>query len=195
MPDESVSRTSTIAIVNRTDTRPAPRREATHDLDVRKALRSVAGMAAGQSVTPGRPDSDAAWADGQRQTRWSDWGLVVVGGGMGIVALIVLVLSVLTVSDDSTHRPAPSRSSVAPSATAPSPTEVVPSPTAAVPAPSIAPPPMPAPSIAPPPMPATPTQSAQPAETAPNEIAPRPRPTWVGPRRLHQLFPYLVPAD
>ena len=185
MPDESVSRTSTITIVNRTDTRPAPRQEATHDLDVRKALRSVAGMAAGHSVTPGRPDSDAAWADGQRQTRWSDWGLVVFGGGMGIVALIVLVLSVLTVSDDSTHRPAPPRSSVAPSATAPSPTAVAPSPTAAVPTTS----------NAPPPMPATPTPSAQPAETAPNEIAPRPRPTRIGPRRLHQLFPYLVPAD
>jgi len=184
MPDESVSRTSTITIADRTHTRQAPRREATRDLDVRKAARSVAGMAAGHSFTPGRPDSDAAWADGQRRTRWSDWGLVVFGGGMGIVALIVLVLSVLTVSDDSTHRPAPPRSSVAPSPTTP-PTAVAPSPTAVAPTPS----------IAPPPMPATSTPSAQPAQTAPNEIAPRPRPTRIGPRRLHQLFPYLVPAE
>ena len=69
MPDESVSRTSTITIVDRTDTRPATRREATHDLDVREAVRSVAGLAAGPSSTPGHPDTDAAWIDGQRQKR------------------------------------------------------------------------------------------------------------------------------
>jgi hypothetical protein len=188
MPDESVSctstSTSTSTIVDRTDTRPAPRREATRDLDVRKALRSVAGLAASQSFTPGRPERDAAWPDGQRQTRWSDWGLVVFGGGMGIVALIVLVLSVLTVSDDSTHQPAPPRSSVAPSATTP-PTATAPSPTAVVPSPS----------IAPPPMPATPTSSPQPAQTAPSETAPPPVPARVVPRRLHHLFPNLFPTD
>lgn len=176
MPDESGSPTSTITIVNRSDTRPATRRETTHDLDVREAVRSVAGMAAGQSFTPDQPDSDAAWADGQRQRRWSDWGLVVFGGGMGIIALIVLVVSVLTVSDDSTHQPAPPRSSVAPSA--PSPTAVLSTP-----------------SIAPPPIPAAPTSFPQPADTTPSQTAPPPVPTRVGPRRLHHLFPRLFPAD
>jgi hypothetical protein len=181
MPDESVS--PTITIVDRTDTRPATRRQATHDLDVREAVLSVAGMAAGQPSTPGQPDSDTAWLGRQRQTRFPDWGLVVFGGGMGIVALIVLVVSVLTVSDDSTHQPAPPRSSVAPSA--PSPTAVPPSLTAVAPMPS----------AAPPSMPATPTSSAQPAQTASSAPAAPPVPAGPVPRRLHRLFPRLFPAN
>jgi hypothetical protein len=186
MPDESVSRTSTITIVDRTDTRPAARREATRDLDVREAVRGVAGLAAWQSATSGEPDTDAAWVDGQRQRGWSDRSLVVFGGGMGIVALIVLVVSVLTVSDDSTHQPAPPRSSVTPSATAPptATTPPTPSPTAVAPSPS----------VAPPPMPVTPTPSAQPTATAPSQTAPPPVPAGVVPRRLHRLFPHLFPS-
>jgi hypothetical protein len=183
MPDQSDSRTSTststISIVDRTDTRPATRRDAAHDLDVRQAVRSVAGMAAGQSLTPGQPDSDTAWLDGRRHTGWSDRSLVIFGGGMGIVALIVLVVSVFMVSDDSTH---PARSSVAPSVTAP---PTAPSPTAVTPTPT----------IAPPPMPVAPTSSAQPAATAPSEPAAPPVPARVGPRRLHHLFPHLFPPD
>ena len=177
MPDESVSRTntSTISIVDRTDTRPATRREATHDLDVREAARSVAGMAAGQSFTQGQPDSDTAWLGGQRQRGWSDRSLVIFGGGMGIVALIVLVVSVFMVSDDSTHQPAPARSSVAPTVTAPAPTAVTPSIT--------------------PPVPVTPTSSAPPAATAPSQPAAPPVPARPVPRRLHHLFPHLFPPD
>jgi hypothetical protein len=181
MPDESVSRTSTISIVDRTDTRPATRREATRDPDVRQAVRSVDDMAVGQSPTSGWLDLDAVWEDRQRHTGWSDRSLVIFGGGTGIVALIVLVVSVLMVSHDSTHPPAPARSSVAPSSAPPSAT--APSPTAVTPTPS----------VAPPPLPIAPTSSAPPAATAPSEVAPPARHPRIGPRRLHQLFPYLSP--
>jgi hypothetical protein len=198
MPDESLSRTSTITVGDRSDTRRSFRREATRDLDVRKAVRSVDDMAVGQTPISGWLDLDAVRAaDGQRRTRWSDRSLVVFGGGTGIVALVVLVGSVLTVSENSTHPPAPARSSLTPSA---SPTAMAPSPppiaTAPLPPPTAAapslPPTAPAPRIAPPP--ATSTPSAQPAET-PAEIAPPPRHSRMGPRRLHELFPYVVPAE
>lgn len=182
MPDESVS--PTITIVDTTQTRPATRRQVTHDLDVREAVLSVAGMATGQPSTPGQPDSDTAWLGGRRQTRFPDWGLVVFGGGMGIVALIVLVVSVLTVSDDSTtHQPAPPRPSVSP--TAPSPTAVAPSPTTVAPMPSAA-----TPSTQ-----ASPTSSAQPTQTASTAPAAPPAPPGPVPRRLHRLFPRLFPAN
>jgi hypothetical protein len=193
MPDESLLPTSTISIVDRSDTLRTFRRQATRDLDVRKAVHSVDDMAVGQSPISGWLDLDAVRAAyGQRRTRWMDRSLVIFGGGMGIVALIVLVVSVLTVSENSTHPRAPARPSLAPSASATA-TAPSPPPTATPPSPApAATETAPAPSVAPPPARSTP--SAQPAET-PDEIAPPPRHPRMGPRRLHELFPYLVPAD
>jgi hypothetical protein len=136
------------------------------------------------------PDHDSADTElievfTPKRRRLSRWLLLILGALLGLAVLVGIVVSVLTVSDDSTVPPEQFAPLTPISVPAQAPT---PSPSQAAPSPSVAPPS----DLTVPPLPPV-TATGETVTTAPpyphDPNSPRMR------DRLHQLFPRLFPDD